>query len=49
MINNAAEQVKEDATSITLSQKIFEQVVQLKSPPVQEALEYLKAEIKEFI
>ena len=49
MINTAADQVKEDATAITLSQKIFEQVVQLKSPPVQEALEFLKAEIREFI
>ena len=46
MINAAADQVKDDATAMTLSQKIFEQVVQLKSPPVQEALEFLKAEIR---
>ena len=49
IINAAADQVKEDATAITLSQKIFEQTVQLKSPPVQEALEYLKAEVRNFI
>ena len=49
IINTAADMVKEDATAITLSQKIFEQAVQLKSPPVQEALEFLKAEVREFI
>lgn len=48
MINTAADQLKNDATAIILSQKIFEQVVQLKSPPVQEALELLKKEIKQF-
>ncbi len=48
MINTAADQLKDDATAIILSQKIFEQVVQLKSPPVQEALELLKKEIKQF-
>jgi hypothetical protein len=41
------DQVKDDATSITLSQKVFEQVVQLKDPPVQEALDFLKNEIRE--
>lgn len=46
LVNVAADQVKEDATALTLSQKIFEQVVQLKSPPVQEALEFLKEEIR---
>ena len=48
MINTAADQLKDDATAIILSQKIFEQIVQLKSPPVQEALELLKEEIKQF-
>jgi hypothetical protein len=47
LINAAKDQVKEDATSITLSQKIFEQVLQLKSPPIQEALYFLKEEIRE--
>ena len=46
LVNVAADQVKEDATALTLSQKIFEQAVQLKSPPVQEALEFLKEEIR---
>lgn len=49
MVNAAADQLNDDATALTLSQKIFEQVVQLKSPPVQEALEFLKAEIQDFI
>ena len=48
LINAAGDQVRDDATAITLSQKIFEQVVQLKSPPTQEALEFLKQEIREF-
>jgi hypothetical protein len=47
LINAAVDQVKDDATSITLSQKVFEQVVQLKDPPVQEALDFLKNEIRE--
>ncbi|MCK4747973.1 MAG: hypothetical protein KAT15_13075, partial [Bacteroidales bacterium] len=48
MINTASDQVKDDATAMTLSQKIFEQAVQFKSPPVQQALEFLKEEIKQF-
>ncbi len=47
LINAAADQVKDDATSVTLSQKVFEQVVQLKIPPTQEALEFLKEEVRE--
>ena len=47
LVNAAADQVKEDATALSLSQKVFEQVVQLTSPPVQEALEFLKQEIRE--
>ena len=46
LINSAADQLKDDATSLTLSQKIFEQLVQLKSPPTSEALEFLKKEIE---
>ena len=48
LINAASDQVRDDATAITLSQKIFEQVVQLKNSPVQEALEFLKEEAREF-
>jgi hypothetical protein len=47
LINAAVDQVKDDATSITLSQKVFEQVVQLKAPPVQEAIDFLKEEVRE--
>ncbi len=46
LVNAAADLLKEDATAITFSQKIFEQVVQLKSPPIQEALDYMKEEIR---
>jgi hypothetical protein len=44
LINAAADQVKEDAGALALSQKIFEQVVQSKSPPVGQALDFLKNE-----
>ncbi|MFC2112614.1 hypothetical protein ACFLTA_05030 [Bacteroidota bacterium] len=47
LVNTAADQIKEDATALTLSQKIFEQVVQLKNPPTQDALEFMKKEIRE--
>jgi hypothetical protein len=47
LINTAVDQVKDDATAITLSQKVFEQVVQLKAPPVQEALDFLKEELRQ--
>ncbi len=46
LINSAADQVKEDAASMTLGKKIFEQVVQLKSPPNSQALDFLKKEMK---
>ena len=47
LVNAANDQVKENATAITLSQKIFEQVLQLKSSPIQEALDFMKEEIRE--
>lgn len=47
LVNAAADQVKEDASALTYSQKVFEQVLQLKTPPVQEALEFLKEEMRE--
>jgi hypothetical protein len=46
LVNSAADQLKDDATSITLSQKIFEQLVQLKSVPTSQALESLKKEMQ---
>lgn len=46
LINSAAEQVKDDATSMTLGQKIFEQLVQLKEPPINKALITLKKEMR---
>ena len=46
LINSAAGQLKEDATSLTLSQKIFEQLVQLKIQPTQQALDSLKKDME---
>lgn len=46
LVNSAADQLKDDATSLTLSQKIFEQLIQLKSVPTSQALESLKKEME---
>ena len=46
LVNSASDQVKDDATSLTLSQKIFEQLIQLNSPPTSQALDALKKEMK---
>ena len=46
LVNSAADQLKDDATSLTLSQKIFEQLIQLKSVPTTQALESLKKEME---
>jgi len=48
LVNSAADQLKDDATAMTLSQKIFEQVVQLKEPPISQALDFLKKEMEQF-
>jgi len=48
LINTAAVQVKDEATALTLSQKIFEQAVQLKSPPITQAMKFLKKEMEQF-
>ena len=48
LINIAADQVKDEATALTLSQQIFEQAVQLKSPPITQAMEFLKKEMEQF-
>ena len=46
LINSAAGQLKDDASSLTLSQKIFEQLIQLKTPPSKEALDSLKRDME---
>ena len=46
LINSAADQLKDDASSLALSQKIFEQIVQLKNPPTGEALDSLKRDME---
>ena len=48
LVNSAADQLKDDANAMTLSQKIFEQVVQLKEPPISQALDFLKKEMEQF-
>jgi hypothetical protein len=48
LINIAGEQVKDEATALTLSQQIFEQAVQLTSPPITQAMEFLKKEMEQF-
>jgi hypothetical protein len=48
LINTAADQVKDEATALTLSQKIFEQTMELKTQPITEAMEYLKKEMEQF-
>ena len=48
LINTAADQLKDEATALTLSQQIFEQAVQLKSPPISQAMEFLKKEMEQF-
>ena len=46
LINSAADQLKEDATSLALSQKIFEQLIESESPPTSQAMAHLKKEIE---
>ena len=48
LINTAADQLKDEATALILSQQIFEQAVQLKSPPISQAMEFLKKEMEQF-
>ena len=48
LINTAADQVKDEATALTLSQKIFEQTLQLKNQPISGAMEFLKKEMQQF-
>ena len=46
LINTAADQLQKDANSLSLSQKIFEQLVQYKTPPTSEALDSLKRDME---
>jgi len=47
LINTAADQVKDEATALTLSQKIFEKAMELKAQPITEAMQYLKKEMEQ--
>ena len=48
IINAAAEQIKPDASALALSKKILENVMELKTPPTAQALEFLKKEMRQF-
>jgi hypothetical protein len=46
LINDAASELKEDATGPTLGKLILERLTELKNPPSQVAIDYLKQEVK---
>jgi hypothetical protein len=48
LINNATSQVKDEATALTLSQKVFEMTMELKTQPTREAMQFLKKEMEQF-
>ncbi len=48
LINTATDQVKDEATALTLSQQIFEMTMELVSQPTKEAMHFLKKEMEQF-
>ena len=46
LINDTAKEVKPDAPGTTLGKLILERLTELKSPPTQGAIEFLKSEVK---
>ena len=48
LINTAADQVKDEATALTLSQQIFEMTMELVIQPTKEAMKFLKKEMEQF-
>jgi hypothetical protein len=48
LINSASDQVKDEATALTLSQQIFEMTMELKTQPTREAMQFLKKEMEKF-
>lgn len=49
LINDSALEFKPDATGISLNKKILEKMMELKSPPVEFAVEFLKKEVRELL
>ncbi|MCF8226338.1 MAG: hypothetical protein K9J30_10725 [Bacteroidales bacterium] len=47
IINDSAEQLKENASGATLGKLILENIMELKTPPSQAAIEFLKKEVNE--
>jgi len=47
MISTASEQIKPDASSITLSKKILEMIMEHKVTPISTALGFIKKEVQE--
>jgi hypothetical protein len=48
LINTASDRVKDEATALTLSQQIFELIMELKTLPTREAMQFLKKEMEQF-
>lgn len=48
LINTASDQVKDEATALTLSQQIFKMAMELKTQPTKEAMQFLKKEMEQF-
>lgn len=48
LINNATSQVKDEATALTLSQKVFEMTQELTEQPISGAMIFLKKEMEQF-
>ena len=47
-VNNAAEAVGDDGTSIDLAKQILEMYASRENDPLSDALEYLKEEIRQY-
>ncbi len=47
IISDSASELKEGASSASLGKLVLENVMELKSPPSQVAIDYLKKEVKE--
>jgi hypothetical protein len=46
LVNDAAREVKPDAAGPTLGKLILERLAELKNPPSQVAIDFLKREVK---
>ncbi len=49
LINESASEFKPDAPGISLNKKLLEKMMELKSSPVEQAVEFLKEEVRELL